>query len=82
MAKHEQMESYGIAGDDFEGPNVCRGCPKRFGNGPCTVYNDAGTAFRRAAGHCPVVRRYASWHKDKPIVVTGKKRIGQQKQRR
>ena len=74
-------KSYKLEVDNFEGPNVCRGCPKRFGNGPCTVYSPEGTAFRRAAGHCPVVRRYASWHKDKPVVKVSKKRVGQQKQK-
>lgn len=81
MAKHEQNESYGIAEDNFEGECVCIDCPKRKGTQLCSVYHPEGMDFRIGAGHCPVVRRYASWHKDKPIVKVTKKRIGQQKQR-
>ena len=81
MAKYEQNESYGIAEDNFEGDIVCEGCPKRNTRGDCTVYPFEGMTFRTKSGYCPVVQRYASWHKDKPIVKATKKRIGQQKQR-
>jgi len=98
--KNERSESYKIEEDDFEGDNVCEGCP-RLGRVPilcavyevvcpnlsqklqlCTSYPPSGMQFRQDRGHCPMVRRYASWHKDKPIKVKVRKRIGQQKQRR
>ncbi len=76
-------ESYKVEADNFEGDNVCEGCPKLGAAiGLCTVYSPEGMHFRQKIGNCPVVNRYASWHKDKPIIKKTKKRIGQQKQGR
>ena len=74
-----QGKSYPVAEDDFRGSNICRGCLKRFGNGPCTVYNQEGTATRRQAGYCPVVNRYADWRTDKPVRENKKVHVGQGK---
>lgn len=72
-------KSYEIGVEDFKGTNVCRSCPKRIGNGPCTVYSPEGTALRRQTGHCPVVLRWADWRADKPVRTIRKARIGQGK---
>lgn len=74
-------ESYKLEKDDFEGADVCAGCRKRIGSGPCLVYGEGGQKFRKTVGYCPAVNRYASWRKDKPVEVKNRKRVGQQKQR-
>ena len=75
-------ESYKIEKDNFEGDIVCENCPKLGDKVKlCTVYSLDGMTFRGKAGYCPVVNRWANWREDKPVIIKGKKRIGQQKQR-
>ncbi len=72
-------ESYKIEVDNFEGDVVCSVCPKLNVLGECTVYGREGMKFRSDNGYCPVVNRYASWHKDKPIPMKARVRVGQGK---
>ena len=73
-----KKESYKIIKNDFEGDDVCEGCPK-IERGFCIVYSLDGSLYRSKVGYCPISGRYASWREDKPVKVLDKKRVGQGK---
>ena len=54
-------------------------CPKVIGEGRCSVYPPAGQLFRDKMGHCPIPDDGPN---KKIRVVAGKKRSGQQKQKK